>query len=82
MVRPVSRIERHQPAGETARTLSSAGLQDLGKSTTIRCIQPPGRAPAGRIIVDGIHLNDDVRNIERVRTEVGMVFQHFNLFLT
>jgi general L-amino acid transport system ATP-binding protein len=42
--------------------------------------QPPGRAPAGRIVVDGIHLNDDVRNIERVRTEVGMVFQHFNLF--
>nr|MBA2816544.1 Glutamine transport ATP-binding protein GlnQ [Candidatus Pantoea persica] len=31
-------------------------------------------------MVDGIHLNDDVRNIERVRTEVGMVFQHFKLF--
>jgi general L-amino acid transport system ATP-binding protein len=33
-------------------------------------------------VVDGIELNEDIRNIERVRQEVGMVFQHFNLFRT
>ena len=56
------------------------GPSGSGKSTTIRCINHLEEHQQGRIVVDGIHLNDDVRNIERVSTEVGMVFQHFNLF--
>ncbi|MDJ0034590.1 amino acid ABC transporter ATP-binding protein [Pantoea allii] len=56
------------------------GPSGSGKSTTIRCINHLEEHQKGRIVVDGIHLNEDVRNIERVRTEVGMVFQHFNLF--
>ncbi|WP_376775508.1 amino acid ABC transporter ATP-binding protein [Candidatus Sodalis endolongispinus] len=51
-----------------------------GKSTTIRCINHLEEHQQGSIVVDGTLLNDDLRNIERVRTEVGMVFQHFNLF--
>jgi general L-amino acid transport system ATP-binding protein len=56
------------------------GPSGSGKSTTIRCINHLEEHQQGRIIVDGTELNDDLRNIERVRTEVGMVFQHFNLF--
>lgn len=56
------------------------GPSGSGKSTTIRCINHLEAHQQGRILVDGVHLNNDVRNIERVRTEVGMVFQHFNLF--
>ncbi len=56
------------------------GPSGSGKSTTIRCINHLEEHQQGRIVVDGIHLNDDLRNIERVRTDVGMVFQHFNLF--
>ncbi|AXF78502.1 amino acid ABC transporter ATP-binding protein [Erwinia tracheiphila] len=56
------------------------GPSGSGKSTTIRCINHLEEHQQGCIVVDGIHLNDDLRNIELVRTEVGMVFQHFNLF--
>ncbi|OON39263.1 ABC transporter ATP-binding protein [Izhakiella australiensis] len=56
------------------------GPSGSGKSTTIRCINHLEEHQQGRIVVDGIHLNNDLRNIEKVRTEVGMVFQHFNLF--
>lgn len=56
------------------------GPSGSGKSTTIRCINHLEEHQQGRIVVDGTLLNDDLRNIERVRTEVGMVFQHFNLF--
>ena len=52
----------------------------FGKSTTIRCINHLEEHQQGRIVVDGIELNEDIRNIDRVRQEVGMVFQHFNLF--
>ncbi len=55
-------------------------LQVPGKSTTIRCINHLEEHQQVRIVVDGIELNEDIRNIERVRQEVGMVFQHFNLF--
>ncbi|RAT56965.1 amino acid ABC transporter ATP-binding protein, partial [Lonsdalea populi] len=51
-----------------------------GKSTTIRCINHLEEHQKGRIVVDGIELNSDSRNVEKIRTEVGMVFQHFNLF--
>ncbi len=56
------------------------GPSGSGKSTTIRCINHLEEHQQGRIVVDGIELNEDIRNIERVRQEVGMVFQHFNLF--
>ncbi|QTF10341.1 amino acid ABC transporter ATP-binding protein [Brenneria izadpanahii] len=56
------------------------GPSGSGKSTTIRCINHLEEHQQGRIVVDGIELNDDLRNIEKIRTEVGMVFQHFNLF--
>lgn len=56
------------------------GPSGSGKSTTIRCINHLEEHQKGRIVVDGIELNNDSRNVERIRTEVGMVFQHFNLF--
>ena len=51
-----------------------------GKSTLIRSINHLEKHDRGRIVVDGIELNDDLRAIEEVRREVGMVFQTFNLF--
>jgi general L-amino acid transport system ATP-binding protein len=56
------------------------GPSGSGKSTFIRTINRLERHDAGRIVVDGIELIDDVRNIERIRSEIGMVFQSFNLF--
>jgi general L-amino acid transport system ATP-binding protein len=57
-----------------------AGPSGSGKSTMIRCINRLESHQRGRIVVDGIELTDDVRNIDAVRSEVGMVFQSFNLF--
>ncbi|MGH8952126.1 MAG: amino acid ABC transporter ATP-binding protein [Acidimicrobiia bacterium] len=51
-----------------------------GKSTLIRCINRLEKHDNGRVMVDGIDLTDDVRNIQEVRRETGMVFQSFNLF--
>jgi len=56
------------------------GPSGSGKSTLIRCINRLEAHQRGRIIVDGIELTNDVKHIERIRREVGMVFQHFNLF--
>ncbi len=56
------------------------GPSGSGKSTLIRCINRLEAHQAGRIVVDGIELDDDVTNIEKIRSEVGMVFQQFNLF--
>ncbi|MEE4253111.1 MAG: amino acid ABC transporter ATP-binding protein [Desulfuromusa sp.] len=56
------------------------GPSGSGKSTLIRCINRLEEHQRGRIIVNGIELSNDIKNIEKVRTEVGMVFQHFNLF--
>ena len=56
------------------------GPSGSGKSTLIRCINRLEEHQRGRIIVDGIELTNDLKNIEKVRAEVGMVFQHFNLF--
>lgn len=56
------------------------GPSGSGKSTMIRCINRLEEHQAGNIIVDGIELTNDVKNIEHIRREVGMVFQHFNLF--
>ncbi len=56
------------------------GPSGSGKSTLIRCINRLESHQQGTIKVDGIELNDDVKNIDDIRREVGMVFQHFNLF--
>ncbi len=56
------------------------GPSGSGKSTLIRCINRLEAHNSGRIVVDGIELNDEVSNIEKIRSEVGMVFQQFNLF--
>ena len=57
-----------------------AGPSGSGKSTLIRCINRLEEHQAGRIVVDGVELTSDIKNIDKVRSEVGMVFQHFNLF--
>ena len=57
-----------------------AGPSGSGKSTLIRCINRLEEHQAGRIVVDGTELSSDLKNIDKVRSEVGMVFQHFNLF--
>ncbi|MDX2288658.1 MAG: amino acid ABC transporter ATP-binding protein [Hyphomicrobiaceae bacterium] len=56
------------------------GPSGSGKSTLIRCINRLETHDAGRIIVEGIELTDDIRQVDRIRSEVGMVFQSFNLF--
>ncbi|WP_415184154.1 amino acid ABC transporter ATP-binding protein [Phaeovulum sp.] len=57
-----------------------AGPSGSGKSTLIRCINRLEEHQSGQIIVDGTELTSDLKNIDKVRSEVGMVFQHFNLF--
>ena len=56
------------------------GPSGSGKSTLIRCINRLEEHQSGQIIVDGTELTSDLKNIDKVRSEVGMVFQHFNLF--
>ena len=56
------------------------GPSGSGKSTMIRCINRLEEHQQGQIIVDGVELTNDLKNIDTVRREVGMVFQHFNLF--
>ena len=56
------------------------GPSGSGKSTTIRCLNRLEEHQQGRIVVDGVELTNDLKQIESVRREVGMVFQHFNLF--
>jgi general L-amino acid transport system ATP-binding protein len=56
------------------------GPSGSGKSTLIRCINRLEEHQRGQIIIDGIELTNNIKNIERIRAEVGMVFQHFNLF--
>jgi len=56
------------------------GPSGSGKSTIIRCINRLEEHQKGKIIVDGIELSENTKNIEQIRAEVGMVFQQFNLF--
>jgi general L-amino acid transport system ATP-binding protein len=56
------------------------GPSGSGKSTFIRTLNRLEQHDAGRIVIDGIELNDDLANLEAIRSEVGMVFQQFNLF--
>ena len=63
--------------GEVVVVLGPSGS---GKSTLIRCINRLEEHQAGTIVVDDVELNGDTGNIDRIRSEVGMVFQQFNLF--
>ena len=56
------------------------GPSGSGKSTLLRTINQLEQHDSGRVIVDGIELTDDARNLAKVRAETGMVFQQFNLF--
>ena len=56
------------------------GPSGSGKSTLIRCINRLEEHQEGKIVVDGVHLTNDLKQIDAVRSEVGMVFQSFNLF--
>jgi general L-amino acid transport system ATP-binding protein len=58
------------------------GPSGSGKSTTIRCLNRLEEHQQGRIVVDGVELTNDLKQIEAIRREVGMVFQHFTLFPT
>jgi polar amino acid transport system ATP-binding protein len=63
--------------GEVAVIIGASGS---GKSTFLRTLNRLEKHDSGRIVVDGIELNDDVKHLDAVRREVGMVFQQFNLF--
>ncbi len=65
---------------DKGETIVIVGPSGSGKSTFIRTINRLERHDAGRIVVDGIELTDDIRNIAHIRSEIGMVFQSFNLF--
>lgn len=56
------------------------GPSGSGKSTTIRCLNRLEEHQQGRIVVEGVELTHDARQVETIRREIGMVFQHFNLF--
>ena len=56
------------------------GPSGSGKSTTIRCLNRLEEHQQGRIVINGVELTSDLKQIEAIRSEVGMVFQHFNLF--
>src|SRR3954453_2568451 len=65
---------------EKGQKVVVCGPSGSGKSTMIRCINRLEEHQKGHILVDGIELTNDVKNVEAIRQEVGMVFQHFNLF--
>lgn len=70
-------INLHVKKGER---IVICGPSGSGKSTMIRCINRLEEFQQGSLVVNGIEMIDDVKNIETIRKEVGMVFQHFNLF--
>lgn len=65
---------------KTGEIIVVCGPSGSGKSTMIRCINRLEEHQQGQIIVDGIELTNDIKKIDEVRREVGMCFQHFNLF--
>ena len=90
----VSNLVREFPAGESTvqilkgidltiyegELVAIVGQSGSGKSTLIRCINRLEAHQQGQLIVDGIEVNDDVKNLNVLRRKVGMVFQQFNLF--
>ncbi len=73
----LANIDMKVGTGEVVVVIGPSGS---GKSTLIRCINRLEHHDRGRIMVDGVELTDDVRNIALIRRETGMVFQQFNLF--
>ena len=67
-------------AVERGERIVVCGPSGSGKSTLVRCINRLEEHQEGDIIVDGVELTSDLKNIDSVRSEVGMVFQSFNLF--
>src|SRR4051812_10366386 len=67
-------------AVERGERIVICGPSGSGKSTMIRCVNRLEEHQQGRIVVDGIELTRDLKKIDEVRRDVGMVFQHFNLF--
>jgi general L-amino acid transport system ATP-binding protein len=65
---------------ESKQKIVVCGPSGSGKSTLIRCINRLEEHQKGNIVVDGIELSENTKNIEQIRAEVGMVFQQFNLF--
>jgi ABC-type polar amino acid transport system ATPase subunit len=65
------------PAGRTTVLIGPSGS---GKSTVLRLINGLERMDAGRVLLDGVPLDHDARNLPEIRAETGMVFQHFHLF--
>jgi len=65
---------------ERGERIVICGPSGSGKSTVIRCINRLEEHQEGQILVDGIELTNDLKKIDEIRREVGMVFQHFNLF--
>jgi general L-amino acid transport system ATP-binding protein len=65
---------------EQGEKIVICGPSGSGKSTLIRCINRLEEHQKGKIVVDGIELTNDIRQIDKIRSEVGMVFQSFNLF--
>ena len=65
---------------KTRERIVVCGPSGSGKSTLIRCINRLEEHQQGQIVVNGIELSNDLKKIEEIRREVGMVFQHFNLF--
>jgi len=65
---------------ERGERIVICGPSGSGKSTLIRCINHLEQHQRGRIVVDNTELTNNLKNIEKIRAEVGMVFQHFNLF--
>jgi polar amino acid transport system ATP-binding protein len=63
-----------------AEVVVVCGPSGSGKSTLLRCINGLEEIDSGRIVVDGLELNSNRKNLKTIRTEVGMVFQQFNLF--
>ena len=74
-------LDGHRPAASAKQEVVVViGPSGSGKSTMIRCINRLEEHDEGRIVVDGVELTRDVRNIQEIRRETGMVFQQFNLF--
>jgi general L-amino acid transport system ATP-binding protein len=80
VVRDVPRAARHRPDREQGERIVICGPSGSGKSTLIRCINRAGGASAGLDRRGRHELSNDLKNIDKIRSEVGMVFQHFNLF--
>ena len=65
---------------ESGERIVVCGPSGSGKSTLIRCLNRLEQHQSGTVLVNGVELNDDLKKLDSVRRDVGMVFQHFNLF--